>query len=665
MRFPALLIGVFACVCSALPPRADATVQRTSVTIPVGEYEISATPQGARVAVEGYGSLLIPGKPKLPSRIFAIAIPPGAVVIDVSYDAADAVVLSGRYRVPSAPLTRVIGEPGAGVSDRRQRIYEQNHDAVYGSDDAYPADVAELVRRAAYRKYNLVDVRVAPFSYHPRSGRLVFHPQIIVHVDYAMPDRPSGVIVDDLVRTEEIARQIVVNYEEAAAWYPLAGAAGGGLHDLVVITLDSLTASVAPLVNWESDKGRTVETVTTSWIDTAYGGYDLAEKIRNFLRAKYPSGEWGVEDVLLVGHYDDVPMRRTAQDIGWGQPETDFYYAELSLPDNRSWDADADHQWGEGTDPIDLYAEVNVGRIPWSDPHSVRKICEKSVAYEQNDDPTYKKNILLLGAFFWNDDPHPRTDTAVLMEAKVDQPWMSDWTMTRMYEQNADCYSEYWCDYPLLPQNVMSVWSAGKFAFVNWAGHGSPTSSHVYGLGMPAFIAASDCPSLNDRYPAIIFADACSNSDTDHLNIGQAMLKQGGVGFLGATKVAYGCPGWQDPSDGSTQSLDYYFTTSVTSGEYTLGQAHQRALREMYTQGLWSSVKYEMFEWGALWGNPALRLTSADPCPADLTGDGLVNVSDFLLLLSLWGTPDGDIDGDGTTNVTDFLLMLGSWGPCP
>jgi hypothetical protein len=188
---------------------------------------------------------------------------------------------------------------------------------------------------------------------------------------------------------------------------------------------------VAPLVAWETSKGRTVEVVTMSWIDATYWGWDPAHSIREFLREKYPSAEWGIEDVLLVGHYDDVPMRRTAQDLSYGRPETDFYYAELSLPDDQSWDVDGDHQWGEYLDPIDFYAEVNVGRIPWSDPATVLSICEKSVAYEQNDDPAFKKNILLLGAFFWNNDPNPRTDNAVLMEAKVDQPWMADWTMTR------------------------------------------------------------------------------------------------------------------------------------------------------------------------------------------------------------------------------------------
>ncbi len=389
--------------------------------------------------------------------------------------------------------------------------------------------------------------------------------------------------------------------------------------------------------------------------------------MRNFLRDKYPSSEWGIEDVLLVGDYDDVPMRRTWQDVGYGKPETDYYYAELSLPDNQSWDADSDHQWGEDSDPIDFYAEVNVGRIPWSEPATVLHICEKSVAYEQNDDPAFKKNILLLGAFFWDD-----TDCAVLMEAKVDQTWMSDWTMTRMYEYG---HSTYLMDWNLRYSNVVSVWSSGQFAFVNWAGHGSPYSSHIWFSGGEAFVSTSTCPNLNDTYPAIIFADACSNSDTDHPNIGQEMLRQGGVGFLGATKVAYGMGAWDDPYDGSSQSFDYFFTTSVTSGDYTQGQAHQWALRHMYTNGLWYMVKYEMFEWGAFWGNPDLGMAAVIN-HGDANGDGSIDASDVVYLINFLFqsgfAPDpmelGDANCDGLVESSDVIYLINYLyrsGPAP
>jgi hypothetical protein len=599
---------------------ADEKQATVSVTIPAGTYEIRGTDRGDEISVDEFGRLLIPGKPILPSKIFAVALPPGAEVVEVTFETGEGVALPESYEIPPAPLPMVIGQEDPLIYEKRKQVYDENYNSVYGRDDPYPQNTIEFVRSAGYRKYNLADVRFTPFTYYPVSGRLIYYPEAIVHVSYRSSEKWLDVITDNIAETEQIAEEIILNYDQAKSWYQQSGSSNKELHDFVIITLSSLTSSVTPLVDWETFKGRTVEVVTTSWINSNYSGYDLAERMRNFLRDKYPSGEWGIEDVLLVGHYDDVPMRRTWQDLGYGEPETDFYYAELSLPDNQSWDADGDHRYGEDSDPIDFYAEVNVGRIPWSDPSTVLSICEKSAAYEQNNDPGFKKNILLLAAFFWNDDPNPRTDNAVLMEAKVDQPWMYNWTMTRMYEAG---HSSYPMDYDLTHSNVVSVWSSGTFGFVDYAGHGSPTSCHVY-FTSEAFISSSDCPQLNDDYPAIIFADACSNSDTDELNIGQAMLEQGGVGFLGATKVALGCPGWDNPMDGSSQSLDYFFTTCVTSGDYTQGQAHQWALRQMYVNGLWDYTKYEAFEWGALWGNPDLGMAPSTPAPLTISfPDGL------------------------------------------
>ena len=572
-----------------------------SLTIPVESYKIVSTSGRDEISVENFGRNLIPGKPNLPSKIFSIAIPPGAEVVDVNYETSNSYVLPGKYNIIPVTLPRVLSEEIPELYQQELNKYNENYNEVYGSNNPYPPSSVELVRKAGYRKYNLADLRVNPFTYYPLTGKLIYHSEIIIDISYTIPKGFSkeNIMVDNSDITERNAERIIYNYEQAKNWYP-EDKGGRETYDYVIITIDTLTSSIQGLVDWEESKGRSVNVVTTSWINANYSGYDLAEKIRNFLREKYPTEEWGILDVCLIGHYDDVPMRRCAQDSGYGKPETDFYYAELSLPDSESWDADGDHQYGENSDPIDFTAEVNVGRIPWSDPSTVSDICNKSVLYEQNNDTAFKKNILLLGAFFWSD-----TDNAVLMEKKVDQVWMSDWTMTRMYEQG---YSSYPSDYNLNYDNVKSVWSEGSYAFVNWAGHGSPTSCHIMYSKGSAFVTTDTCPYLNDSYPAIIFADACSNSDTDYLNIGQAMLKQGGVGFLGSTKVAYGMHAWDDPYDGSSQSLDYFFTTCVTCGEYTQGQAHQWSLYEMYSNGLWYYQNYEAFEWGALWGNPDLAM---------------------------------------------------------
>ncbi len=577
------------------------THETIHINLPQPTYSLTQKNNYDYLTIEDYGRILIPGKPNLPSKIFSIAIPHQAEITDITIVSGIPQELPGIYQIEPTVQPQLINQPNHEFMHQEQQKYALNYQQTYTQNTNYPESIGEYLGIAGYRELQLVEVRITPFTYNPITQKLTYHSDIQIDIEYSYPlltNTETPVSAKTLQRAEEL----LLNYDQATLWYTQTNQRG---TDFVIITLDTLVNAVTPIKNWEQSKGQTVQIVTTSTINSQYSGYDLEEKIRNFLRDKYPTSSWGIHNVLFVGDYDDVPMRRTAQNLGYGAPETDFYYAELSLPDDQSWDADGDHNYGENSDPIDFYGEVSVGRIPWSDPQTVQHICEKSVAYEQNNDPSFKKNILLLGAFFWDNDPNPKTDNAVLMEAKVDQPWMSDWTMTRMYETG---YTTYPHDYDLTRSNVVSVWSAGKYAFVNWAGHGSPTGCYRYHPSQ-AFILSDDCPQLNDDFPAIIFADACSNSDTDHLNIGKAMLKQGGVGFVGATKVALGCPGWDGPEDGSSQTLDYLFTTQVTSTQYTQGEALQNALTEMYVNGYWGYNKYETFEWAALWGNPNLGMS--------------------------------------------------------
>ena len=55
-----------------------------------------------------------------------------------------------------------------------------------------------------------------------------------------------------------------------------------------------------------------------------------------------------------------------------------------------------------------------------------------------------------------------------------------------------------------------------------------------------------------------------------------------------------------------------------------------------------------------------------DPCVttdvADLNFDGIIDVTDLLLLLGMWGgTGSADIDSNGVVDVSDLLILIGSW----
>ncbi|HUU83577.1 MAG TPA: C25 family cysteine peptidase [Phycisphaerae bacterium] len=597
MRTPLYVIMLFP-LSSVV--QAGQTEHRLSVVIPQAAHTITETDSGDRVYVEGFGTLHEAGVPQLPVRIFPIAIPPGAAVVRVSYTAAEPVTLPTRHEVAPAPVWKPIGPANEQARTAEQQRFDANRAAIYGKDEPYPPVPVDFVRTAGYRGYNLAEVRVTPLAYRPASGRLLRYDDITVHVDYRLPEQGSALIAEASPAVQRNAQDLILNYDQATAWYTGLHRPDSERYEFVVVTPAELVDSVAPLVAWEQQKGRGTQVVTTQWIAANYTGVDQAEQIRAFLRDKYSAADWGIEHVLLVGHYDDLLMRLVWQDVGYGRPQTDAYYAELSLPDDQSWDSDGDGRYAEDEDAIDFYTEICVGRIPWSDPATVQHICQKSVLFEQSHDPTYKKNMLLLGGFFW-----PDTDCAELMTTIAMLPHLTGWSGIFMYEWG---YSAYWSDYDLTNANVVAEWSGGTYAVVTWCGHGSPTSAHRYYPDMPAFITAADCAVLNDDYPSIVFADSCHTSSPAQANLGREMLGQGAIGYVGATQVAGGRACWAKPADGSSQTLNYLFTSYVSCGRYTQGEALQRALRETYLQGLWRWPRYEVLEWGALYGNPDLGI---------------------------------------------------------
>ncbi|MFZ4377928.1 MAG: hypothetical protein ACOYN9_16335, partial [Saprospiraceae bacterium] len=60
----------------------------------------------------------------------------------------------------------------------------------------------------------------------------------------------------------------------------------------------------------------------------------------------------------------------------------------------------------------------------------------------------------------------------------------------------------------------------------------------------------------------------------------------------------------------------------------------------------------------------------APPCVCDMTGDGVVDVNDLVVILGSFGSvvppfTSGDLDGNGIVNVLDLTIFLGCFGtPC-
>jgi len=102
-----------------------------SICIPVGTATYQKTPEGDEIALDGFGRHLIPGKPDLPSKIFSIAIPPGAVVVDFRYTIGEGLVLPGRYDIKPVPLPQVNGQGNQEIQVHEEQLFAENYQMTY------------------------------------------------------------------------------------------------------------------------------------------------------------------------------------------------------------------------------------------------------------------------------------------------------------------------------------------------------------------------------------------------------------------------------------------------------------------------------------------------------------------------------------------------------
>lgn len=56
---------------------------------------------------------------------------------------------------------------------------------------------------------------------------------------------------------------------------------------------------------------------------------------------------------------------------------------------------------------------------------------------------------------------------------------------------------------------------------------------------------------------------------------------------------------------------------------------------------------------------------AGNPCPFDVSGDGIVSQADLDLLFGGWNEVDLDVDEDGIVTIRDLIAVLNGFGPCP
>ncbi|UCD94863.1 MAG: hypothetical protein JSU69_02090, partial [Candidatus Zixiibacteriota bacterium] len=159
-------------LCMAVLMSSSASANEVATyEVTAGDYRIIAGDGGHVIEMEGFGYLAAPGNPKLPSKNFLIALPPGSRVRAVEVSTAAGTPLAETYSIlPSPPIMPVLDpRQHSEVVERLQNEWKTNNEITYSRDQVYPDKRGKLKASGTFRKYSYASVSFCPFSYYPQS----------------------------------------------------------------------------------------------------------------------------------------------------------------------------------------------------------------------------------------------------------------------------------------------------------------------------------------------------------------------------------------------------------------------------------------------------------------------------------------------------------------
>jgi hypothetical protein len=240
---------------------------------------------------------------------------------------------------------------------------------------------------------------------------------------------------------------------------------------------------------------------------------------------------------------------------------TNFVFARID-PNDPSYDFD--FQWfsgdrGEGG--VDFSPEVCVGRIPVynNDYFQLDQILSKLIVYENSSTTIWRNSVLLPMKPLDTNRPGYQLGEQIRTELCES----NNFDYYRIYEE------EYGCTPPpeMTPcnvTNVLTAWQHG-YGIVTWETHGSAdTARDVFNSSL--------CPELDDTKPSIVLQGSCNNGyPEDPENLGYALLKNGAVATVSASRVSWGSPSadYISPDNRYVPGFCYFYTQHIIENNTT------------------------------------------------------------------------------------------------
>lgn len=586
-------VSAFLSVCVLM---LSTLVQGASITLNTGA-ESTVTIETVHVEIRaGWGSTAVfvcnevfwlsdTGRPRVPWKVITVLLPPDADLSSVRCRLVRPVFesISGVWQVEPMPPVASRDENGREIViwPEGKRIINGRDADIYERDAFWPEEQVRLTATGKLRKWRLAEVAVPLVRYNPVSGRLMQLTEAGITVDFQRQVRSSETNRPDLLGRSRVRRR-AVNFAQAAEDYDKAAAGGEegiaspnpSSTDYVIITksaIQSASTKLSAFVAHKQSQGFNVQVITES-IWGGGSGDSAANNIRAWLAGNYINED--ILYVLLIGNphpgTGDVPMKMCISDH-----PTDYFYAELTA----DWDRDGDGIYGESGgnatagDEVEKYFEVYTGRIPYyGNIGDTDAILQKIIDYENATDIDWRRNVIL--PMVPLDDSTPSYQLGEQIKHNLLEPEAV--SSVRIYDKTYGVIPSP--EYLRSEAYPADVWSRGTYGLTVWMTHG-------WSQGASGIIDTGDVPNLDDSHPTATWQSSCTNGEPENSNnLAYAILKNGGIATLGATRASW-----------------YYVgQTNFTNTSSIGGLGYQYALRLVERQACGQAL-YDTKEAMSLW----------------------------------------------------------------
>ncbi len=448
----------------------------------------------------------------------------------------------------------------------------------------------------------ILHLEIYPIQYDAEKNSIQWTDTVTVMVDYEQPDA-SATLYDDI-------------------------------YQFLIIAYDEYISDLQPLVAHKN--AQDISTVLVSLNDVYSGTYfeaigrDDPEKIKYFI--KNALDEWKIDNVLIVGSDKKIPARETHIKVSDSDTEvfvSDLYYADIynATDEFSSWDTNnnnifAEYHWEGKTDDLDLYPDVNFGRLACVDLTEVNTVVNKIITYENGE--AYKQDwfstLIVVGGDSFPMEDDLTNEGEFVNTAVIDI--MEGFLPVKLWATNGILNGA-------TPTGATAISDAITLGagFVDFSGHGNtnvyathPHQNDLIWLPTPfGGYFNTDIKELqnNEKLP-IVVTGACSvgkfNRDNDCFSWSfLASPNGGGIASSGATGLGYAYIG-EYVTYGLIEKIAIDMFNGYAADAKTFGAMWAHAVKRNIQSRMDAGELKTVLEWQSF-GDPTLKIASESTPP--------------------------------------------------